>query len=93
MFYFYPCLRKRGLTHHNAKVIISASHVRRKKLCVCPYECVEDRERDRQSSSSSGKCMQEQHEELLSAACQALTGALTPALPPSFCPSLAGASQ
>lgn len=45
MFYFYPCLRKRGLTHHNAKVIISASHVRREKLCVCPYECVEDRER------------------------------------------------
>lgn len=64
------------------------------KLCVCACQCVEDREREtergRLSPSSSGKCMQEQHEELLSAACQALTRALTPALPPSLCPSPAG---
>lgn len=92
MFYFYPCLRKRRLTHHNAKVIISASHVRR-KIYVYVYMSVWKTERDGLSSSSSGKCMQEQHEELLSAKCQALTRALTPALPPSFCPSLAGASQ
>lgn len=54
-------------------------------MCRCVWVC--ERQRGRLSFSSSGKCMQEQHEELLSAACQALTRALTPAtLPPSHPP-------
>lgn len=86
MFYFYPCLKKRRLTHQNAKVIISASHVFSKAMCMCVCE----RQRKRLSSSSSGKCIQEQHEELLSVACQTLTRALTPVLTPSLCPSPVG---
>lgn len=80
MFYFYPCLRKEGWLTRTPKLLLVPHMCGEEKLCVWRVRVCEDTEI--LSSGGTGKCVQKQHEELLSAACRALTRALTPA-PPS----------
>lgn len=79
MFYFYPCLKERRLTHH--KVIISASHVWRKKSDVSV--------RNRQTAAEVNPCWSIMRSPYLQPT-KPLTRSLTPVPPPSIRPSVGG---
>lgn len=85
MFYFYPCLRRDSWLTRTPKLLLVP------QMCACACVCVRIKQ---ERYTELQLQMQKQREQLLSAACQALTRALTPAprLPPSTPPQLAGAS-